>query len=171
MERVVPAVDWRPPEPLRGGAEMAALRPFHFDCRWRGQVAAGGMGPGSPEMDAVGQGIFRPILDGAWLAGDFEQDQFVAGERLLTWKAHYVVGWDPRVGEYHVTYVDNAGNASVLRGRIEGARFIIESLAGEPLRLRMSWDLLEPGRVAWRNECSVAGGPWQLIEEYLCTPL
>jgi hypothetical protein len=34
----------------------------------------------------------------------------------------------------------------------------------------MAWELLEPGRVRWRNECSIGGGPWFLVEEYLCTP-
>lgn len=35
------------------------------------KVAAGGMGPGSPAMDAVGRATFTPIMDGAWLVGEF----------------------------------------------------------------------------------------------------
>ncbi len=160
---------WQPPAPLRSSAEMDALRPFLFDCTWRGTVSAGGMGPGSPEMHAVGRASFRPIVDGAWLAGDFEQDQFVDGARVLTWKAHYVVGWSPQAGEYRVAYVDNNGSASLLRGRIAGGRFINETFGDEPVQLRMTWELLEPGRVRWRNECSIAGGPWFQVEEYVCT--
>jgi hypothetical protein len=150
---------------------MAALRPFHFDCQWTGKVRVGGMGPGSPEMDAVGRASFTPIMDGTWLVGEFAQDQFVGGQRVITWQAHYVVGWDPRAGTYHVTYVDNNGNASLLHGRIDEARFIIETPPAEAVQLRMAWEVIAPGQVTWRNECSIAGGPWFLVEEYLCTPL
>jgi hypothetical protein len=150
---------------------MTALQPFHFDCRWTGTVEAGGMGPGSPAMDAVGGATYRPILGGGWLAGDFEQDQFVAGARVLTWKAHFVLGWDARAGEYRATYVDNTGSSALLRGRLEGARFVMETLGADAVRNRMVWELLEPGRMRWRNEWSTGGGPWSLVEEYLCTAL
>lgn len=80
---------------------------------------------------------------------------------MITWRAHYVVGWDPRAATYHVTYVDNNGSASLLHGRIGGQRFVIEA----PL------EGVGPGKVTWRNECSIAGGPWLLVEEYLCMPL
>jgi hypothetical protein len=150
---------------------MAALRPFHFDCRWTGTVKAGGMGPGSPAMTGAGKAVYRPIMDGGWLVGDFEQDQFVGGERVIAWKAHFVVGWDPRAGEYRATYVDNNGGAALLRGGIAGARFVLETLGEAPTRVRVTWELLAPGRVRWRNDCSIGGGPWTLVEEYLCTPL
>jgi hypothetical protein len=149
---------------------MAALRPFHFDSQWTGTVAAGGMGPGSPEMNAVGAASYRPIMGGGWLVGDFAQDQFVAGARVLTWKAHFVLGWDPRAGEYRATYVDNTGSAALLRGRVEGARFVMETLGAAAVQNRFAWELLAPGRVRWRNECSIGGGPWALVEEYACTP-
>jgi hypothetical protein len=29
--------------------------------------------------------------------------------------------------------------------------------------------VLAPGRVKWRNDCSIPGGPWFLVEEYVCT--
>jgi hypothetical protein len=150
---------------------MAALRPFQFDCEWTGTVKAGGMGPGSPEMTGVGTATFRPIMDGAWLVGEFEQDQFVDGKLVITWKAHYVVGWDPRVGEYRITYVDNNGSAALMRGWIEGAaRFVIETLGEATVQSRMAWERLDDGQVAWRNDCSIDGGPWFLVEEYVCTP-
>jgi hypothetical protein len=149
---------------------MEALRPFHFDCQWTGKVEAGGMGPGSPEMQAVGKAIYRPIMDGGWLVGDFEQDQFVAGKRVLTWKAHFVIGWDPRAGEYRATYVDNNGSAALLRGWIEGKRFVIELVGDGTVQNRMEWTLLEPGCVKRRNDRSIAGGPLFLVEEYVCAP-
>jgi hypothetical protein len=164
----VQEMHWQPPRPLRAGPEMAALTPFHSDCVWRGSVAAGGMGPGSPEMTATGKGTFTPLMDGAWLAGDFEQDQFLDGKVVITWKAHYVVGWDPRTQEYKVTYVDNNGSAALMHGRIEGERFIVETLPGAAIQLRLTWTLVVPGQVHWRNECAVNGSSWFVVEEYLC---
>jgi hypothetical protein len=149
---------------------MEALRRFHFDCEWTGTVEAGGMGPGSPEMRAVGKATYRAILDGGWLVGEFEQDQFVADARVITWKAHFVIGWDPRARQYCATYVDNNGSAAVLRRRIEDTRFIIE-MADAGIANRMEWKLLEAGRVKWRNDCRIGDAPWFLIEEYICTPL
>ena len=171
MNEAVGMRDWRPPPPVEVGPEMDALRPYQFDCEWTGKVAADGMGPGSPEMDAAGSATYRSILDGAWLVGDFEQDQFIADTRVLTWKAHFVIGWDARAGEYRATYVDNNGSAALLRGYIDGATFVIEVLGDGPVQNRMEWKLMDGGRVAWRNDCSISGGPWQLVEEYVCVPL
>ena len=38
------------------------------------------------------------------------------------------------------------------------------------MRIRLLWDLADPARITWRNELSVAGGPWALVEEYVMTP-
>ncbi len=162
---------WAPPEPVGASAEMEALRPFLFDCQWTGTVRANGMGPGSPEMEATGKARFQPIIDGGWLVGDFEQDQFVGRVRVITWKAHFVVGWDPHVREYRATYVDNNASSALLRGRIEGSRFIIETLGESAVRNRMQWELLGGGLAKWRNDWSIDGGPWSLVEDYVCTPI
>jgi hypothetical protein len=58
------------------------------------------MGPDSPKMSAKDKGTFEWILDNLWVVGDFEQDQFVADKKAVTWKAHYVAGWDFRSQEY-----------------------------------------------------------------------
>ena len=166
---VAPASTWQPPVPLRAGPEMAALKPFHSNCVWTGTVQAGGMGPGSPRMTANGKATFTPIMDGAWLVGDFEQAQFVDDKMVITWKAHYVVGWHPQEQVYKVTYVDNNGSATVMQGRLEDKRFIVETIGTPAIQLRLTWTLLKPGQVQWRNECSVNGSPWFLVEEYLCT--
>lgn len=169
MAQTAQATEWQPPTPLRSSVAMDALRPFLFTCTWTGTVAADGMGPGSPQMNAVGRATFTTLMDGAWLAGDFEQDQFVDGVRRITWKAHYVVGWHPDAREYRITYVDNTGSMSQMRGRVEGKQFVNETFHEEPVQLRMAWTWLEPGLVNWRNECSIEGGPWFLVEEYVCT--
>jgi hypothetical protein len=169
QKSTVHVLPWQPAPPLRPGPQMAALKPFHFDCVWSGAVAANGMGPGSPEMMATGKGTFIPLMDGLWLAGDFEQDQFLDGQVVVTWKAHYVVGWDPRAQEYQITYVDNNGSAALMHGRIEGEHFIVETLPNAAIQLRLTWTLSGPGQVHWRNEYAVQGSPWVLVEEYLCT--
>jgi len=150
---------------------MEALKKFHYDCEWEGTVQAGGMGPGSPEMKAIGRATFRPIMDGAWLVGEFEQEQFVDGALAVIWKAHYVVGWSPQAGEYQVTYVDNNGAASLMDGRVEDNRFVIETAGDTPVRFQMVWELTADGMVEWANRCSINGGTWTLIEEYVCSPL
>ena len=43
---------------------MAALARFYPDVTWTGTIAAGGMGPGTPEMTAHGRGIHQLIQDG-----------------------------------------------------------------------------------------------------------
>jgi hypothetical protein len=110
-------------------------------------------------------------LAAVWLVGEFEQDQFVGGVPGLTWKAHFVIGWDARAGEYRATYVDSTGSSALLRGYIDGPRFVIEVLGNGPVQNRMEWRLLDGGHVTWRNDCSINGGQWQLVEEYICTPL
>jgi hypothetical protein len=81
-----------------------------------------------------------------------------------------VLGWDSRAGECRITYADNNGSAALLRGRVEGARFVMETLGAAAGQNRLAWELLAPGRVRWRNECSRGGGPWALVEECVCTP-
>jgi hypothetical protein len=63
------------------------------------------------------------------------------------------------------------GHAAVLRGRIEGDLLILETInESSPLRLRMTWDTSDPARLTWRNESSVDGRDWFLIESYTMTP-
>jgi len=165
-----PAGEWTPMPPLRAGPEMVALRTFLFDCTWTGTVSPNGMGPGSPEMSAVGKATFHPILDGAWITCDCEQDQFVDERKVITWKAHFVVGWYPRGEAYKLLYADNNGSSTLMVGRIDDGSFICETMGDDPVQLRLTWTSLGANEVEWRNECSIAGGPWFLIEEYLCTP-
>ena len=39
------------------------------------------------------------------------------------------------------------------------------------MRLRLVWDVSNPRELRWRNEMSVAGGPFGLVEEYRMTPV
>lgn len=160
------------PAPAAAGREMAALARFHADVIWTGVIKEGGMGPGTPAMTARGWGRHDRIQDGRWIVGTYEQDQYLLdGTFVLRWQLHWVAGWDPASGEYRATVADCYGHADVLRGRIEGDRLIFETIGEPPVRLRLVWDVTDPARVIWRNEMSVAGSPWSLVEEYQCTPV
>lgn len=160
------------PRPVAPGAEMAALRRFHRDVTWTGTIAENGMGPGTPPMTARGRGTHTTIQGGRWIVGDYHQEQYLLdGSHVLTWQLHWVVGWDPARGGYRATLADCYGHAEVMRGRLDGDRLVFESVDDPEIRLRLTWDLSEPGVLLWRNEISAGGKPWSLIEEYRCTPI
>ena len=120
------------PKPIDVGPEMEALERFFRPCTWEGTIHEGGMGPGTPAMRGVGRGVVQPIQGGRWIAGDFEQDQFLEdGTFVLRWQLHWVSGWDPEHGEYRASMVDNYGHADVYRGRIDGDRLVFESMADD----------------------------------------
>jgi hypothetical protein len=159
------------PRPITPGPEMTALARFYPDVTWNGTVEAGGMGPGTPPMTAYGRGTHQSIQDGRWLVGTYSQEQYLLdGSFVLTWQLHWVVGWDPARGEYRATLADNYGHADVMRGHIDGDRLVFESIAGGPVRLRMTWDASDPASITWRNESSMDGRTWLLIETYRMTP-
>jgi hypothetical protein len=161
----------RVPKPISAGPEMEALARFHVDVTWTGTIEAGGMGPGTPAMTARGRGVHERIQDGCWIVGDYEQDQFLTdGSFVLRWQLHWVAGWDPVAGEYRATIADNYGHADVMHGWIEGDRLTFETIGNPPVRLRLLWDVSDPRDLTWRNEMSVGGGPWMLVEEYHMTP-
>ena len=159
------------PKPITPGPEMAALAGFHTDVTWTGTIKAGGMGPGTPAMTAVGWGKDEPIQDGRWIVGTYRQDQFLPdGTFVLTWQLHWVAGWDPAAGEYRATMADNYGHADVMRGRIDSDQLTFETIGDQLIRLRLVWDRSDPADMTWRNEMSVGGARWSLVEEYHCKP-
>jgi hypothetical protein len=99
------------------------------------------------------------------------QEQYLLdGTFVLNWQLHLVVGWDPGHGDYRATFADNYGHASVMRGWIDGDLLVFETIDDSPVRLRMTWDAANPARLTWRNESSVDGKDWFLIETYTMTP-
>jgi hypothetical protein len=147
---------------------MAALAPFYRDWRWTGTIEANGMGFGSPEMVAEGRAVCRLVQGGLWYACDFEQKQLLAdGTFVLCWQLHWVAGWDAAAREYRASSADNNGpNLAIYRGRIEGNRLVYESLPEALPRIRLTWLLLDPDHATWRNEFTIDGKTWSLIEEY-----
>jgi hypothetical protein len=57
-----------------------------------------------------------------------------------------------------------------MRGWVDGDRLTFETVGHRPMRLRLVWDLTDRTDMRWRNESSVGGAPWTLVEEYHCTP-
>jgi deazaflavin-dependent oxidoreductase (nitroreductase family) len=160
------------PKPVAAGDEMAVLRRFHRDTTWTGTIAAGGMGPGTPAMTATGAGTHHRIQDGRWVVGDYRQEQYLLdGTHVLSWQLHWVAGWDPARREYRATLADCYGHAEVMTGHIDGDRLVFESTGDPAVRIRLTWELQGPDAIGWRNETSVDGGPWSLVEEYHCTPV
>ena len=163
------AMAWVPPV-VTPGPETAALARFHWDCEWTGTIEPDMMGPASPHMTAIGRASFSWTNDGLWLQGEFVQDQFVGEQLVLTWLAHYLIGWDPQARDYVAFMADNCGHAGFMRGRIAGDQLVLESSDPGPAKFRVTWDLSDPDAPSWIDEVSVDGGPWQLIERYLMTP-
>ena len=162
---------WQPQQ-VMPGPEARSLPLFFHDCTWVGTVYANMQAPGSPEMEARGGMRCQWIMDGLWLECDGFQDQFVDGEKILTWKLHLVVGWDVAAHEYRAILVDNNGVSALLRGEMDGPKLVMTPLnhlqaSGQQVALRFVWDATDPNAVLWRNEVSVAGGPWALIEDYV----
>jgi hypothetical protein len=160
------------PRPIDVGPEMTALGRFFPDVMWKGEIHEGGMGPRTPVMIGIGHGSARPLQDGRWIAGDYEQDQFTLdGTYVLTWKLHWVCGWSPETNDYRASMVDNYGHAMVCRGWIDGDALVFESLDGAEARLRFTWDASSSDAIVWRNEMALPDGQWFLVEEYPMLPV
>ncbi|WP_112237254.1 DUF1579 family protein [Kribbella monticola] len=160
------------PAPITPGPEMQALARFHRDVSWDGVIQADGMGPGTPRMTATGTGLHHVIQDGRWIVGDYEQDQYLLdGTFVLRWQLHWVAGWDPTAQEYRATIADCYGHTDVLRGRIDGDLLTFQTMDEHaPVRIRLYWHLEAADRIIWRNELSLNGGPFELVERYVCRP-
>ncbi len=159
------------PRPITSAPQMAALARFYPDVTWTGTIAAGGMGPGTPQMTASGRGTHELIQDGRWIVGTYSQEQFLPdGTHVLTWQLHWVVGWDPALGEYRATLADCYGHADVMHGRIDRDQLTFENASDAPVRLRLTWDATDPADIIWRNEMSIDGQTWMLVETYHMTP-
>jgi hypothetical protein len=156
------------PHSAVAGPAMAALARFYRDWVWRGTIEANGMGPGSPEMIGDGRAVCRLAQDGLWYVCDFEQEQrLVDGTFVLRWQLHWVTGWDATAGEYRASSADNNGpSLAIYRGRLDGDRLVYETLQEELPRIRLTWVLDGTDRATWRNQYTLDGETWTLIEAY-----
>jgi hypothetical protein len=156
------------PRSARAGSEMKALAPFYRNWHWSGAIEAGGMGPGSPAMTGIGSAHCRLIEDGLWYDCDFEQEQrLLDGTFVLRWQLKWVAGWDSRAREYRACSADNQGpNLGLYRGSLVGDRLVYESVDEGLPRIRLTWILDDATHCRWRNELTIDGTTWGLIEEY-----
>jgi hypothetical protein len=127
-------------------------------------------GPRVPRDGGKGRATCTWILDDLWLSCHFEQDQFVNGRKVLTWKAEWIIGWDVISQEYRAVGVDTNGIAFLFRGEVRGDQLVMESLGDVPVKLRFTWDAQDPKALTWKNEMSIGEAPWSLIEEYVMRP-
>lgn len=159
------------PQPAVPRRQMDALSRFYGDVTWTGTIEAGATGPGTPAMTVAGRGVQHHIQDGLWVVADYEQDQFLSdGTFVLTWKVHWVTGWDAQAGEYRAVLTDNNAQAAIMRGRIDGDVLTYETFGDGPMRLRLRWDGTAAPDVKFTSEMSRGGGPWSLAETYTMTP-
>jgi hypothetical protein len=162
----------RVPKPIAPGPQMAELARFLVDTNWTGTIMQVGWVQEHQKWTAVVSVATRPFEDGRWIVGTYEQDQFLTDRSfVLKWQLHWVAGWDPAASEYRATFADNYGRAGVMRGWIEGDDLTFETLGDEQVRVRLVWDITDPADIVWRNEMSVGGSPWSLVEEYQCRPV
>ena len=156
------------PKSAEAGPEMAALAPFYRDWYWSGTIRAGGMGPGSPEMIGKGSARCDLIQDGLWYSCQFEQDQsLVDGTFVLKWRLNWITGWDRLAGEYRASSADNNGpTLAIYRGVLDGDTLVYELLQEGLPRIRLTWILKDANHATWRNEFTMDGKTWGLIEEY-----
>ena len=122
-------------------------------------------------MSGVGSARCRLVQEGLWYDCDFEQQQHLLdGTFVLRWQLKWVTGWDGRAGEYRASSADNQGpNLGLYRGRLEGDRLVYESLQDGLPRIRLTWILDDDTHCRWRNELTLDGVTWSLIEEYEMT--
>ena len=74
---------------------------------------------------------------------------------------------DRSAGEYRASSADNNGpNLAAYCGRIDGDRLVYESLQEGLPRIRLTWILKDDTHATWRNEFTLDGRTWSLIEEY-----
>lgn len=125
-------------------------------------------------MNGEGKSTCTWIIDDLWVASDFEQHMGF-GDQMITWKAHWVAGWDFVAQEYCAVVVDNNGSASLWKGTIEADILTMESISdltimGQPIKICFMTNATDPENVVWRSDRSVNGGPWIFVEEYIMKP-
>ena len=97
----------------------------------------------------------------------FEQEQHLPdGTPVLRWQLHWVAGWDPKTREYRASIADNSGEMALYRGWIDGDVLTFEPIDRTPPMIRLTWDFRDAAHPAWRNEGSLDGERWFLIEAY-----
>jgi hypothetical protein len=160
------------PQPTAETLKLAQY--FAGKGTWVGKMAAGAMGPGSPELPTKGKYECRAITDKFWYACDVESTAGT-GKTAFTWKGHMIVGWDQNAKGYRLLLVDSIGMMVPMTGEFADTKFIATSkealvMMGQPVKARFTWDFSDPKAPKLLNEHQVASGPWQVFEQETMKP-
>lgn len=129
---------------LKPGPETALIKKFTRNAAWEGLLPAGALGMNAPAMPTRGFVRCHWAVNDLWLVCEIE-DQMGAGPDARVWKAVWVSGWDFGLKEYRGAIFDSFGNASMMRGKVDGEKLIFESMDdvimhGHATRLRFTFD-------------------------------
>ncbi len=135
-------------ESLKPGVETLAIKSFTKAASWEGKLPAGALGMGAGELRARGHMTAKWTVNDLWLVCEIE-DRMGEGPDAHVWKAVWVSGWDFGHKEYRGAIFDSFGNASMMRGRLDGKRLTFESIDdvimhGQRTRLRFTFDARDP---------------------------
>jgi len=169
-----PAAPAAPPAPPTPGPETTALKPFVQSMTWVGKMPAGSMGPGSPEMTSKGKSTCKWIMNNLWAACDLE-DHTGTGKQSMTWKGHWVVGWDFGAKEYRGVMADSFGTATMFSGKLDGTKLVFESqgevdMMGMKAKVRTTMDAADPKAIKFTSEHQAKGQPWVVDGESVMKP-
>ena len=144
------------------GPEQDALKPYAKNMTSVGTMAAGSMGPGSPEMATKGKATCKWIAGNMWVACDIE-DSSGTGKTAMKWIGHWVFGYDVMAKGYRGTMTDNMGTMMPLKGTLDGAKLTWESgemkVPNMPTKMRFTEDATDPKAIKFTEE-GMVGGKW-----------
>lgn len=161
-----------PPTPPKPGPETEALKTFTKNVTWTGKVPAGAYG-NNPELPSKGKATCKWILNNLWAACDMEDTQGT-GKQAVTWKGHWVYGWDFEAKEYRGTMTDSFGATVPMKGKLDGPKLTWESVSettmmGQPTKIRITMDATDPKAVKFTGE-HTQGKNYVVDEETVMKP-
>lgn len=152
-----------PPKP---GPETMALGILAGGGSWTGKTMAGAMGPGSPEMDVKGSASCKWVLNKLVLQCNVKETMGT-GKTAMKMEGVMHASWDFSVNDYRATWADNMGGTMLMKGKMEGTKFSLESLGdfymmmGQPMKMRITWDWTDPKAATLTTEMAMGkGGKW-----------
>jgi hypothetical protein len=152
------------PAPPKPGPEHEKLKPFAKSMTWTGKMPAGAMGPGTPEIATKGKSSCKWVANNMWAACDLE-DTSGKGKDAITWKAHWMLGYDLAAKEYRAMMADMMGTATTYKGTVDGDKLVLESIGevdmmGKPGKVRITMDNSDKKTVKFQSEHQFKGEGW-----------
>jgi hypothetical protein len=147
------------------GPDQDALKPFAKSVTSTGNVVAGAMGPGSPEMTTKGKSTCKWINGNMWVSCDIEEGMG-AGPKATKWIGHWVFGYDNMAKGYRGVMTDNFGTMARMRGTLDGSKLVWETIdemkmPGMPSKSRVTLDATDPKSIKFTEE-TFSDGKWSV---------